>query len=955
MDTLNIEENTGLRCGVRLRRYYVRYTAGFFIIAVLAFSVYIITGKSLIWYADAWSQHYKALVYYAQYLRSILRTFISGGGLDIPNWDFSLGEGGDVLTTLHYYVIGDPLTVLSVFVPTKYIHILFDALSILRLYLSGAVFSYFCFFMGHKNEKAVAVGSFTYVFSYWAILNAGRHPYFLNPMLYFPLLLIGFELVMRRGRPYLLMAAVAVSAISNFYFFYMLAVISAFYVVCRLVASVRGGDSDVRTAISSLIRIGWSSVVGVMIAAVVLLPMCMAFLQDSRAGVNYDVGIIYPLRYYTQLPGLIAGEGGADYWLCAGFSVVAFPAVLLLFRRRGHGLLKFFAVSAAAAACIPFIGHALNGFSYVTNRWSWAIAVLASFIVVVFWEKLNDLDTNDYIYICIGESVVLILCLIFGDSRTLGAMFSMALAFLLMIILAPRINNLGAPVMTRRTRETVTAAIACISIVMNSLCFTSSFGLNYAAEHIASEGIADRLFDNETVAIKTQAAKSGVDGFFRYSGSGLTQNAGAIAGMSSTQYFWSLSNPNMTERNVQLGLRDYWLFRYSGCDGRTIMNTLSSVRYYVTPRTSGAPVPYGYKLVDMGLQSGYRIYENESALPLAYTYDTVIDGELWDTLSSAEKEEAMLHGVYVEDADVSLDRLGADDVTGSVSLPYTVRTNDDGITYEDGKIIVTSPRATATLMFKHIANSELFLSVSGFSFDSTSKYELYHGDDDVDPNGLYGKDEWDALTFGERWQIWQDEIFDVGSTGVTLSLRSGSVANSLSWYGSKYQFYNGRDNFTVNLGYHRNGVSVITITFPRTGVYTFDKMEVISRSVSGYSSAVGKLAEDAPDDLVIGNDEITGTITLTQPKMLLFAIPYSAGWRAYVDGEAAELYRANLSYMALSLDAGEHTVELRYETPYLRLGAYVSVAGVAAAAITAVVIEQAIRRKSRGVKSGEEA
>ena len=106
--------SNGKRGGHRLRQYYARYTLVFAAVAVLAFSVYIFTGRTLIWNADAWSQHYKALVYYAEYLRSIVKTLFTEGRLVIPNWDFAFGEGGDVLTTLHYYVIGDPLTALSV-------------------------------------------------------------------------------------------------------------------------------------------------------------------------------------------------------------------------------------------------------------------------------------------------------------------------------------------------------------------------------------------------------------------------------------------------------------------------------------------------------------------------------------------------------------------------------------------------------------------------------------------------------------------------------------------------------------------------------------------------------------------------------------------------------------------------------------------------------------------------
>ena len=69
----------------------------------------------------------------------------------MPMWDMNIGYGSDILTTLHYYVIGDPLTLLSVFVPANKTEVLYEVLIFLRIYLAGISFSIFCFY--HKNPK----------------------------------------------------------------------------------------------------------------------------------------------------------------------------------------------------------------------------------------------------------------------------------------------------------------------------------------------------------------------------------------------------------------------------------------------------------------------------------------------------------------------------------------------------------------------------------------------------------------------------------------------------------------------------------------------------------------------------------------------------------------------------------------------------------------------------------
>ena len=203
------------------RTYYMTYSVLFIVLAFCCFSWFIVSGKSLIWQIDGWNQHFKALVYYAQYLRRIIRTLLFEHQLVIPEWDFNIGEGGDILTALHYYVIGDPIAMLSVFVPTRVMHYFFSASCVLRLYLSGIAFSMLCFGTGLRDRYGIMAGALTYSFCMWGLTNAARHPYFLNPMIYFPLIILGIEKIIKK-KPYLFIIMVTISAVSNFYFFYMI-------------------------------------------------------------------------------------------------------------------------------------------------------------------------------------------------------------------------------------------------------------------------------------------------------------------------------------------------------------------------------------------------------------------------------------------------------------------------------------------------------------------------------------------------------------------------------------------------------------------------------------------------------------------------------------------------------------------------------------------------------------
>lgn len=88
--------------------YFKMYTTIFIFSALIICSWFFFTGRTFISQGDGILQHYPALIYYAEYLRSIVRSLFLDHQLIVPNWDFSIGEGSDILATLHYYVIGDP-------------------------------------------------------------------------------------------------------------------------------------------------------------------------------------------------------------------------------------------------------------------------------------------------------------------------------------------------------------------------------------------------------------------------------------------------------------------------------------------------------------------------------------------------------------------------------------------------------------------------------------------------------------------------------------------------------------------------------------------------------------------------------------------------------------------------------------------------------------------------------
>lgn len=60
---------------------------------------------------------------------------------------------------------------------------------------------------------------------------------------------------------------------------------------------------------------------------------------------------------------------------------------------------------------------------------------------------------------------------------------------------------------------------------------------------------------------------------------------------------------------------------------------------------------------------------------------------------------------------------------------------------------------------------------------------------------------------------------------------------------------------------------------------------------------------------------------------LMVTIPYEDGWKAYVDGEETEIFRADYGFIGLPLSAGNHSITFRYRAPGLTAGFWLSLAG----------------------------
>lgn len=903
--------------------FYILYTIVFAVISLVIYGCFYFNGKSLVWSHDGVPQHINALAYYGKYLRNVLKTLVFDHKISLPMWDMHIGYGSDILTTLHYYVIGDPLTLFSVFVPEKNTEILYEILIFLRIYLAGITFSIYCFYR-ENPKQATFIGCLVYIFAGWTIYASMKHPYFSNPMIYLPLVLMGIDKVYKKEKPYLFIWATAVAAMSNFYFFYMISIFMVLYAAFRYFGIFR--KRSVKDVFQWFLKFAGFYLVALMIAALIFLPVVMTLFGTERFQAQNYVPLLYDRIYYEKYLGCLIGENMIQ-WGVAGYSAVAMAGVFVIFsKKKKYTGLKLGFVLLNLFLLIPFAGHVLNGFSYVSNRWIWAYGMLIAYILVQAYPELFTLQMREKRRIFIMLLVYCVLALVSKSARTERN----SMAVLLLVLAVFTVLSYGNIFMQGKYLCGMLVAVLVTSIILN-VSYQYSYEKNYLSEFEEKNRALEELQDgpDRTILSLDGSSSSRYDQYK----TGSYVNTAMYMGTNSTSYYFSVANGNISRFFEEMYLNTPWDYHYSSLDGRTILDRLASVKYFAVKRNGYGYIPYGYD-EEAASTKKYRIYEDADSLPLGYTYDSWISREKYEKLSVNEKQQALLQGAVVENSSLPETQLSFDDKKADFTLEA-----GKGCKIKDGKVIVTKKNAKISIGYRGEPKSEVYLIAKNLDFSAYSPREQVS---DKKWNSLTEYEKNQILYEDDNWRYWKESK----ESAVEVSL--GSVDKTIRIFTDKYNGYSGRHNFLLNMGYKNYSAGTMTLTFSMPGEYTFDDLYLVCQPMESVEKQTEKLGKESLENVSMETNKITGDIDVSSDKFLAFSIPYSDGFRAYVDGKKVDLIKANSMYMGIELKKGKHEIVLTYCTPYIVPGLILTATGLLLFLLIAVSYRKPKKSGERG-------
>ena len=911
------------------------------LVAVLCAVVYgaFLSGRKFYTYTDTGSDTYNNYLPCYSYF---VDEYKSGR---FSYWNFEEGLGTSVFTNSD--IAFDPF--ISIFLPfgKQTLPYVLVYAAVVKILLAGLLFyAYVSQFDFHPYAKMI--GALLYAFNGYMVL-AGQHYPAATLIVFMPALLYLYErLALRPTRLIAVMFVATVSALLIFciYYVYMVCLLMPLYVVARLFSSPRGGYKDF------IVRPVMFALAGAGLSAVFVFPTLYVYLTCPRVSGSLASVPVFALDSFANFQAVASRLFsnnmafsmyfyGYDPLLYAGLiTLLLVPQCYFYGRVQDRVACVLGSIIVLACLMFPYCSIVMNGFSQMSYRWTFFVIFCAIVVCTKGVDHLiagagihrKTLIATTLLLLALLAALIMRLDVVTG-ARNLSDVLDYGVAGVLILLycaLLLCINRTG-----RRMRL---LKLGLTALVVVDLVWASYRIVNHR-ETVSPDIIQEHLgyFDYTSEAI---AYLESIDrGIYRVDRSYLSVflRDSLVHRYKGVQAANSFNHPSyiefLQENDIPFlyGANPY----IAGFGPRQNLQTLVGVRYYLSKK--GHAVPFGYKLIHS--IGDLDIFKNTYVLPLGFAYDAWIDYKTFSRLENHQKDEALLKA-FVPDSSkanpVKLLKLSASDLSN-----YTFRQD---IPLPPGRVDAVV-HGVPDSSFENAFPEKIVIQASHASpvVDIRVRDGAYApGETALNIRmGIESSHDADAVLY---WKKPGEEFSEANSCEVQV--RKG-------FYG--YNFGDGAgaiNHYALQLD-GAGAYDLRLLIRDVSGRIAIQKVAITARypaDVSAYTHDVLKLQGRALDIQQYGSDYLRGDIRLDHPGLLFVSIPYDEGWGATVDGRETETEKVNIGFTGIRLDAGHHTVEFRYEPPWMQAGKIVS---LLSAAVLIVIIFRLKPRRAVLTESAE--
>lgn len=880
---------------------FIVYTMSFVIIACMTFGGFVIFGKTLVINAkfnvDGFTQHYPWLVNMKRIIVELVRekTF--------SFWSADIGLGNDTIGNMAMLLM-DPFNYIAILFPYKYLDVGYSIAIVLRLYVAGI--GMMTLLKYHKKDNFIClIGGISYAFSYWA-MNAMKHGFFLNPLVLFPFVILGIDKIFKGERPYVFIISVWFSLITYIYFAYMTAIYAVIYVLVKYFLGKK--NRNVKEFVLLVLKYVLYAMVAVCLSFPIIVPAIYALLnaiKTSSAQTDILPRISQVLKWLSSL---VTNVDISSNYACTGAGAIALLMVPLMIskikdREKRVPILIF--IFSFFMTLIPFWGKIMNGFSYSAGRWCYiltffyvwaAMEILEDFIEMVDREKKK-------IVIWMG---ILIIAIMAGGIFT-GVISSMGITIAIFNIACA-----GFIYLFREKGIEILLVLVIFNIggtyIMSFSPFTDKKLDNYMSVGACWENYSQSVL---------RAGKQNDKDFYRVdniehinaSGKGMTisnpANEGLFWNVGNTTLYLSTVEGKLLKYNRELENNSGYTRRVFvwGNDNRSRLNFLQGVKYFVS-EGKNAKKYAGYGFEKIKKKKGVTVQEQKYNSGLGYVFDSVMKESDFNKYSALEKEQIMMQTAIVPDEEYN--GLGIGEFNKNQArfdikkAKYRIDSNSS-VQPENNSFSIEHSKSLNLQMDKY-KNCEVYVEFVGLKkkpYSAEKLREINLGTEKMN----------DKYTMAKYTMA---HLNNKSYGNFELFVSSGTFRKRIVNTEGEPQGISDRVNYMINLGYFKETNKNINIEFKTQGQYTYDSLNVYIVSQKGFDEQAEELSNNRFTMTGKSANTIAGTVNTKDGGFLYLSLLNHPGWKAYIDGKLQKIYRTDICFSGIKVNAGKHKIELVY-------------------------------------------
>ncbi|WP_438719399.1 YfhO family protein [Enterococcus sp. AZ103] len=824
------------------------------VIAYLTIGIYPGSSRSVL-ASDAFSQ-------FSNFHASFRNMLLGKQGF-FYTWNASLGL--NYLSLVSYY-LGGFFTPLVIFFPNNMMPDALYFITLLKIGAAGLAFWFYgknSFKLSNWNTVALSV---TYALMSFAIAHS-EIIMWLDTFVYLPLIILGVNRLMDDKKPKVLFISYLMLFLTSYYIGFMVGIFSVLYYLARLFTNFKVYKKSIVSYIITSFLAGGTSMV--MILPAILDLRANGEQLTTISGFKTEATSWFDLLAKNMIGVYDTTKYGSIPFIYIGLLPLALCIFYFINRKIPwknkvlYGLVGGLIVASFYIIPLNLFWHGMHA----PNMFLFRYAYLLSFLVITLaawgWEKLDRQNVLQLVAIFL---LLIAAFSIFWGIKGKDYNYLKTYNFILSVCFL----GLYALVFTGRYFNKVPVKTVTLLLLLIVSC-ESFINSNYMLRGILDDwNYASRsLYTKPSTSIKTLVDQTKADNqsFYRLENlDPVSANDGLNYGYSGISMFSSVRNRHSSAYLNELGFRSQGTnlnIRYQ--NNTLLMDAFTGIKYNLAKTENLGK--YGFTQEDTS--GDYFLYENQNALPLAFTADPSID---------------------------QLKKMSNDNL-GTQTKLYNALAGSDYTYY-------------TFLPMREISTSNAKVSTAGTTTTITA---------DGDSEGVKSVSYQVSVPANTQayLSLYPTDFSALESSTATVTTNGQTREAQINITGQYY-----------DLGYYQNATNVtFTASFSGTKSVSFQSPQVLALDTMAFQFATDQIKENGVD-LKVGKHSASGSVDINQAQTLVTTIPYDEGWTAKIDGKETKIKAFQDAFISIHVPKGQHEITFSYLPTGLIPGILISLASL---------------------------